>query len=453
MDDNQDGRISKGEYLDFVNLLADFLCVPPRPIVDLEIQTVFFSISCLCQEREGFDVECCFGSDAAIFNKGAADAITRTEDEDSYLRAACLLTQAILGPQQCKIVPRTLSPGAVTVAIARLRNANTDDGLSDEATGWIIAGAVLLALLCCILVFCACTRRKNEEEEEMEETIIKDETFKSMPLPILEPLDVEEVSPNPSPVPMDTYEEEAPAGFPPGHKSYEPKELAPAFTPVMAPILRSMPPADEESVEENDNVGRKSGGDLDDDEDDEYKRKFGGQGMLPQTPEPEGVRLRHIEVEKGSPDEYEYPEREFSEHKFKREDSGQLLPHEEIDSGVHNPQRPVKPPVVFNHPKYNRPVAPEPEPYDPRKFRNQLAMGDGEVWGALATYEDKRKKSKENRFEWIVQGALDVLAKANDSGELIKPRPARAGSPQRMRPSPTPPPQAPPGQSYNGVDR
>ena len=59
--------------------------------------------------------------------------------------------------------------------------------------------------------------------------------------------------------------------------------------------------------------------------------------------------------------------------------------------------------------------------------------------------------ARENRFEWIVQGALDVLAKANESGELTKPRPARSGSPQRMRPSPTPPARAKKGEAYNDV--
>ena len=59
--------------------------------------------------------------------------------------------------------------------------------------------------------------------------------------------------------------------------------------------------------------------------------------------------------------------------------------------------------------------------------------------------------ARENRFEWIVQGALDVLARANESGELTKPRPARSGSPQRMRPSPTPPARAKKGEAYNDV--
>ena len=56
--------------------------------------------------------------------------------------------------------------------------------------------------------------------------------------------------------------------------------------------------------------------------------------------------------------------------------------------------------------------------------------------------------ARENRFEWIVQGALDVLAKANESGELTKPRPARSGSPRRMRPSPTPPARAKKSPAY-----
>ena len=54
--------------------------------------------------------------------------------------------------------------------------------------------------------------------------------------------------------------------------------------------------------------------------------------------------------------------------------------------------------------------------------------------------------ARDNKFEWIVQGALDVLARAHESGELTKPRPQRAVSPQHMRTSPTPPPRAPSSQ-------
>ena len=159
-------------------------------------------------------------------------------------------------------------------------------------------------------------------------------------------------------------------------------------------ILRSLPAADEESVEEKENTGRKSGATMDDEEEEDHGRRFGGQGMLPLPPAPEGVRLRHVELESDSEEEIIYPEREFHEEKFKREDSGQILPHEEIDSGVNIPTRPVKPAVVFNHPKYQRPVKKEPEPYDPRKMRKQLGYGDGEVWEALAAYEEQREPSK-----------------------------------------------------------
>ena len=50
--------------------------------------------------------------------------------------------------------------------------------------------------------------------------------------------------------------------------------------------------------------------------------------------------------------------------------------------------------------------------------------------------------AKENKFEWIVQGALDVLARAQESGELTKPKPKRAISPDHMRTSDSPPPRA-----------
>ena len=401
MDDNQDGIIKRGEYLDFVNLLADFLCIPRRPILDLEIQTVFYSISCLCQEREGFGPECCFGSDAGIFTKGAADAITRTEDEDSYLRAACLLTQSILGPQQCSLDPRTLSPGAISVAVDRLRAvAGSEDGLSDTALGFIIAGALLLALLCCVLLFCACIKREEEEEEEI---IIKEEI-------IIENAKVVE-EPDAIPAPGPLYnDEEAPSIPPSQHTSREPKNLAPVA--MGGAILRSVPAADDESVEEKENTGRKSGATMDDDEEEDHGRRFGGQGMLPLPPAPEGVRLRHVERESDSEEEFIYPEREFHEEKFKREDSGQILPHEEIDSGVNIPTRPVAPAVVFNHPKYQRPVKKEPEPYDPRKMRKQLGYGDGEVWAALAVHEEQRKPSKSFRYNGycvLSFGAVSVV--------------------------------------------
>merc|ERR1712232_478197 len=93
------------------------------------------------------------------------------------------------------------------------------------------------------------------------------------------------------------------------------------------------------------------------------------------------------------------------------------------DGGVYDPQRGPKAPVIFAAPKYQRQKPPTPEPYDPRKFRKQLNMGDGEVWDSLAAHEDKRAQTKENKFEWIVQSALDALQRANESGELTKPKP------------------------------
>ena len=104
-DDDGDGAIRRGEFLDFVNTLADLLCLPPRPSLDLELQSVFVSIACLCQEREGNEIDCCVGENVGLL-VGGADSSTvvspkRTEEDESYLRAACLLTQAVLGPEQC----------------------------------------------------------------------------------------------------------------------------------------------------------------------------------------------------------------------------------------------------------------------------------------------------------------------------------------------------------------
>jgi len=388
MDDNQDGRLSRGEYLDFVNLLADFLCLPERPILDLEIQTVFYSIACLCQEREGFDSSCCFGGDAGIYTKGAADAVTRTEEDASYLRAACLLTQAILGPQQCEISPQTLSPGAVTIDISRFRAVPGTEGLSDEEQVWLWLGLLLALLLCCVLVCCQCRPRKDEEEEEIitkvDTKVIVEE------LPVL----VEEAPPSPGPV--EPYE--VAYSVPPPQTSFEPKEFpsagAPAILPVPTPFVAPPPPPDDSS-EESDNIGRKLGVDIDDDEEGSFSRKFKGQGMLPMLPVPAGIRLRHVEVEKEEPSEIEYPEREFYEYKeIPDEDSVQEFEPYIPDCGVHDPKRPVKPPVVFNPPKYVRPVKKEPELFDPRKMRKQMGYGDGEVWDALVAHEEEREQSK-----------------------------------------------------------
>jgi uncharacterized Zn finger protein (UPF0148 family) len=399
MDTNQDGMVKKDEYFNFVNLLADFLCVPPRPKLDLEIQTVFFSIACLCQEREGFEYECCFGTGAAIFTEGAADAITRTEDQDSYLRAACLLTQSILGPQQCTAAPATLAPEAI-VTIRRVAPfSKSGGGLSDQAMWAIIIGSILLALLCCLLLCCVCGKKKKEDEEEEEEV---EEV-------IIQPEDVEEgeIEPKDKEVDVDEVRKIEPPVF----ESNSVPAPAPAPTPVILP-MPVIPAADEEDSEASSNVGRKIGMTGDDDSDEENNRKFGGEGLLPGDPAPDGIVLRHVEVEKEGPPEYEYPEREIIEQKLKREDSGQILepyvpdggvydPQRDMnfkgytpDGGVYDPQRPTKAPVVFSAPKYQRPKKPKKDPYDARKQRKALAMGDGEVWESLAAHEEAKEKSK-----------------------------------------------------------
>ena len=136
-DDDGDGAIRRGEYLDFVNNIADLLCLPPRPILDLELQSVFVSISCLCQEREGNDISCCFGESAGLFLDGAGSVVERTEDEQSYLRAACLLTQAVLGPEICQVPTATLNPGTVAPC-----KGNFSDECDNSAVGQVFSDCV-----------------------------------------------------------------------------------------------------------------------------------------------------------------------------------------------------------------------------------------------------------------------------------------------------------------------
>lgn len=384
MDLNQDGMVKKDEYLNFVNLLADFLCVPPRPIMDLEIQTVFFSIACLCQGREGYSVECCFGTDAAIWTAGASDAITRTQDQDSYLRAACLLTQAILGPQQCTIARKTLAPEAI-VTVGILPPISSGGGPSDEQLTAIIIGALLLALLCCLL--CCCLLKKNDEEEEVEDIIVKEEEIEQGEVPLQEAKKIEPVE----------LQSEVPEEEPPIHESHSvPQAPAPAPPPIV-PIFVP-PPAvreEEEDSEDSENIGRKMGATMEDESEEENNRKFGGMGMLPGDPEPEGIVLRHVEVEKEGPPEYEYPERELFEQKnIPDEDSVQEFDPYVPDGGVYDPQRGPRAPVIMNPPNFKRQKKPKKEPYDPRKLRRQLHMGDGQVWDALSMHEEERAPSK-----------------------------------------------------------
>lgn len=391
MDDNQDGMIKRGEYLGFVNMLAYLLCIPPRPILDLELQTVFFSISCLCQDREGFSNGCCEGNSAAIYTQGASDAVTRTEEQDSYLRAACLLTEAVLGPPQCTRAPQTISPGAIGI-IERLP-AQGNEGLTNAAKYGMIAGAIAVLLLCCLLFCCACCRRDEEQYDSDEEEVeVKEEIIveKTELVPFSEdfgkndPEKGVKLGAGPLVYPAPTSAD--------GERSIDAPTPALASHPTSSsPLARSIPPAD--GVAE-DGSGRRYGHSPNDDGDDAHGRKFRGEGHLPPPPDILGVKLRHVEVEPGQQGNYEYPERSIEEHKLKREDSAQVLDHYIPDGGVYDPQRAKKPPVIFNLPKYQRPKKSTEEYIDLRKLRKQLGLGDGEVWDALASYEKDGITSK-----------------------------------------------------------
>ena len=403
-DDNGDGAIRRDEYLNFVNNVADLLCLPPRPILDLELQTVFVSIACLCQEREGNDISCCFGPEAGIFQEGAADLASRTEDEASYLRAACLLTQAVLGPEQCDLPVATIDPGAIPIAFPQVPvvvlPAEPDDGDNDLL--WLLL-LLLIPLICCIC--CCCYRKDKEAQEEYEITVTEQKIVEGPDGPISDtgippqPEDVEQALSVPPAEPPATDK-----GIPPLPLAGDPSEPfsggdefdeggnAPRPGPPMAAGAPGMGEM-EDDEEDEENIGRKMGANPDDDDSEDGRRRFGGQGELPLPPAPEGVRLRHVEREPGTEAEYEYPERQINEFKYKREDSGQILPHEEIDSGVNIPTRPPREPVIMPNPSYRRQPIPEPVYIDPRKARKQMGLGDGAVWDELNNWEEEQEKT------------------------------------------------------------
>ena len=412
-DDDGDGAIRRGEYLNFVNNVADLLCLPPRPILDLELQSVFVSIACLCQEREGNDISCCFGEDAGLFQEGALNLASRTEDEASYLRAACLLTQAVLGPEQCETPVQTINPaaGVISFPATPVVVAPPPGGEGNNDLLWLLL-LLLIPLICCIC--CCCVRKDKDEEEEYETTVTEQKIVEGPDGPPEDagvppqPEDVEQALLAPVPV-------EEPEPFSAGDEDDEGGGGPRPGDPVEPPLAAGAPGMGEmeDDVEEDENIGRKMGANPDDDEDEDGGRRFGGQGELPLPPAPEGVRLRHVEREPDSDDEFEYPERQINEFKYKRTDSGQILPHEEIDSGVHIPTRPVKPPVVFNPKKYERPAIPEPVYIDPRKERVQMGLGDGEVWDALNNWEEEQEKSGKLVFLRAMLFCLSLFFKAN----------------------------------------
>ena len=356
-----DGLIRRGEYLGFVNQVADLLCITPRPVLDLELQTVFLSIACLCEDREGFGGDCCFGNDAGIIVEGADDADTRTQEEQSYLKATCLLTQQVLGPEQCR-EPQVVVGGGTTGEFGRVTLPPALSDTDDNDLLWLLLLLILLLLCCCIA--CCCKRNDKEVEEEWE-TTVKEEVTTVEPEKLM---------------PM----EEPP----------EPEEMEIAAAPLV-------PPATLPDEEEEDGAGRRFGEAPDEDGDDEFGRRFGGEGLLPPKPEFEGIKLRHVEKEPPAEYDYEYPERNIEETKLKREDSGQVLDHYVPDGGVFIPERAKKAPVEMPTPKYERQKKPEPVYIDPRKQRMQLAIGDGEVWEALANWEDEQQKEGKLIFDLI----------------------------------------------------
>ena len=406
-----DGAIRRDEYLNFVNNVADLLCLPPRPILDLELQTVFVSIACLCQEREGNDISCCFGEAAGLYQLGADNPVGRTQDETSYLRAACLLTQAVLGPQQCETPVATIAPGAIVINIPA---AGVIPPPIEEGPNllWLLL-LLLLLLLCCIC--CCCWRRDKEVEEEYEVVVTEEKIVEGPEEPLSDnapppqPEDVEQALVPPvdepttdkgiPPVPPDPEDPGEPfsAGDEVDEAGNAPRP-GPPVVPMGAPGMGEA----EDDEEDEENIGRKMGANPDDDEDEEGRRRFGGQGDIPNPPGPEGVVLRHIERETTEKGEYDYPERNINEFKYKREDSGQILPHEEIDSGVYIPTRPPREPVIMPKPHYERQAKPEPVYIDPRKERKQMGLGDGEVWDALNEWEDEQEKTGTFNYQLLL---------------------------------------------------
>jgi len=419
-DINGDGTVRMDEYLQFVNDIGALLCYSPKSELDFSLRTNFVSISCLCIEREGFGPNCCIESNAAIYTEGAADPADRTEDEDTYLRAACLLTEAMWGPSQCVPEEPTLDdPVAGFVGQTRVE----DKGLTDRAKQLIALLVLMLLLLCCLCcICCCCGRRKDSKGDETWEKTVTEEIYVYGP-------DGNEIPRENFPKDGDRDDVERALLIPdPISDPYEEEEVMepPQQDPVSQVESRNMAVPQTDDISDNEPSSPKrrkiASSSVKDEDDEDKNRGLRGEGGLPDDKDKDGMNLRPVEVLPGAPPgDYDYPARQIYENKDKDDDSAQELEHYVPDGGVNIPERPEKEPIEMPKPTWERLKKKVPSPIDLRKRRRQMGLGDGEVWDALEDYdEEEQQAGRQEKIDWVVEAAIEAFTKADEDGSLIR---------------------------------
>ena len=382
-DRNKDGVVKVDEYLGFIQEYAKRLCIT-NPTLTLQQRIAFNTIACGCRSEEGSTSNCCLGPNAQIRTDGALNP-ARTGAQNGYLTSACRITDETLPGPQCPPKDDDRDKGPIPPVVPIVPSSSSgDDGFPKEALWGLIAGLLLLALLCCCCVGVFRRRRQQQLEEEEKQAAANNGL----------PGDLEEQAPGSGP---------------------------PAGTVAVPPATRGAPfggGADESDDEEE---GRKQGGGgpLGDEEGEDGRKRYGAGRLRPKENEPPGWKLRPVPPKDPEEDpEWDQPGRQIDYPKDKDDMSAGEVDHYEPDGGVHIPGREGKSSSPLNL-NWERGTPEEPDEVDKRKHRIQSGLGKGEVWDQLNEGDDddsKKGGAQNDVFDWVVQSALGVLDKSDETG-------------------------------------
>lgn len=397
-DKNGDGKVSKNEYLGFVQEYGKRRCFETDRLT-LQQHTIFNSLACMCESLEGRPEGCCLGANAHIETAGALTS-ARTQQQQLYLTTVCKITDGTI-ESEC--------PPAVTDRGPPLEwvTAAAAPGLSPAAKWGLIGAAIALLLLLLFLCCCCCVlkkRRQQQEEEEAEEAL----DAKNSEL---------ETAMEGYPESMESY----PESNPEEDEMVEEELMEEGGVSPMPPFGAMIPPKDDDEGYEEDGRKRRGNNMGDDPEEDESRALYaGGQLPPPEDPDPERLQLRPIDPKEPEIDPpWEQPGRDINFPKDSDEYSAGEVDHYDPDGGVHIPEREAGLPVGPAKPQWERLKKDEPEEVDLRKHRIQSGLGEGEVWNKLNEgdeVENNTDVQQGGAFDWVIESALGVLDTADAQG-------------------------------------
>jgi hypothetical protein len=442
-DRNGDGVVKKDEYLSFIQEYGKRICFTTDEL-SVQQKGVFNTLACLCASEAGNDENCCMGSNAQIPTAGVTSE-KRTPKQTDFLTSVCKLTDATIdGTCRPTILDRdTPIVPILPDNIVPTPPPPTPAGGLDWWEWLLIALAALLLL--CLACCCVWKKRQGEQDEEEEEeenaisTKMDEENLRKQD-DYADPEQPRSVDEYKSPVPPPAVSQEVPNmhDMPASNDTmaeqmnpYEPPEeevlnsipepeLQPGFVPPMVNTAKSTGAVVGDDSDEEDEVRKKSGGQrLPNEPDEELVIIKGAPPFPPVDPEPSPPKpLKPIPDKESEDDEWDAPGRNL-EYPTKRDgDEGQTFEPYIPDGGVVSYDRPTKDPVEF-HRDWQRQYPEEPEEYDNRKHRVQLGLGEGAVWDKLGDDESSIHKSTNTgnatAFDWVIQSALGALDNENNN--------------------------------------